>query len=283
MIYLVASWGSAAFAEEADMYAACDSLWASIVRLNNSNDGCGEAEMGWFGFPKGYAHWNYSPNLDRRLVIYPPDLEGFPSQSLSYSAKHGDKFSDDKPENKYNPSIPDDSVLVISREIRFPLKEALTRNPLIVPEFLHNRIYYYRSLSMPSEKRKEQNFPNWQNILLRFHHRRIDELMLTRERSKVLLNYLAKGKLVYTAVLNYNGKNENQSAEYNILFVEHESQVRHFIRASETFSVNRDTLIAKNLTLDFYPFIRTDNLKSLYADPEINKTHFREPVRLEKP
>lgn len=151
-------------------------------------------------------------------------------------------------------------------------------------DFLKKRLTFYRTLSIPRYMLTSDFAPmNCKKIVLQFHHKKIITIELDNLHFHALMRLLAADQLVYAGLLGLNDTNATKSAEYYILMTRFETEVRHFFKIVETYEVEADTFSVSNLTLDLYPFIRTDNLKSLYADPEINDTNFREPDRLEKP
>jgi len=272
MVYLLGSWNCVASAEETDIYAACDSLWAKILQLNTMP--VGELSFDLLGsktIPKGYhAGLMPSPDMSETTCWSPPKVEGVPYQEIY-----------ERLENRMLPDSPV-TMTTYSWEDEHFLERIYDDNGFW--KFLSRRLVFYRTLSFPRYWLTNDCAPvNCKKIVLRFHHRKIETIEIDDLHFLALMRMLAADQLVYAGLLGLNDTSDNRFAEFYLLMTGFETEVRHFFKIAETYEVEADTFSVSSLSLDLYPFIRTDNLKSLYADPEINETPFREPVRLEKP
>jgi hypothetical protein len=133
------------------------------------------------------------------------------------------------------------------------------------------RFSFYRTLGVPGAI--SPILDDDTEILFRFHGKNVREISGIRKNFDRLLKELATNMTVNAVKLPSDSL--RICTGYCIVLIGNTS--------NQMIIINENCSNANSICYDFYPFIRTDNLKSLYADPEINEPHFREPVRLEKP
>jgi len=270
ILCLTLSWSGNGRAEEPDMFAALDSLKARIERFavepraNAPKDipigelqvlGCKVDTLGADSF---------------RLSVPVLKYGGLPEYDLSFDLVPDDRGYREKWKTEDMPELNLDMVQQLCNWDR-----AMFRN------MAYYRLKFFLTLSlplMPSEQDRSAALP----ITLFLHGRSVDSIEVPD--GDRLLKRLAAGFLVNAQLVDADADSLGWRLSFYVVMGKTASELNHFLRIEE--HVNSDggyNYVPSPRVVHFYPFIRTDNLKSLYGDNEIQDPQFREPVRLEKP
>jgi len=133
-----------------------------------------------------------------------------------------------------------------------------------VIRLLGDKFYLYRSLGLPQEFRPEY-IKDSTGIKLFFHARDVDSL-LYRSTDKWLqtMNRLSQNKMVYAGPTSVSINGERLKIDFYILITTTEAFGHHFFLISETLNSENGVYLTEKLIVDFYPYVRVDNLLSLY-------------------
>ncbi|MBU4443923.1 hypothetical protein KJ656_02420 [bacterium] len=128
-----------------------------------------------------------------------------------------------------------------------------------------DRLYLYRSLGLPQEFRPEY-IKDSTIIKLFFHARDVDSLIYNSSDKWVqTMNRLSQNKIVYAGPTSVVVADERLNVNFYILITSPEAFGHHFFLISETLNSENGAYLTKKLIVDFYPYVRVDNLLSLYG------------------
>ncbi len=268
---------------ETDIYAACDSLWATLSEISQqpvSDHG----DVYECSLQEAFAGYDVRRDtISPDTVLYKvrlPGIEGLPPQILKIEMFH--EGENDRRAIWMPCLVKKGDDWVLDDSLQFSLKlPGIDKNR--IANIVDQRIKYYRRLAKPEPWDEGERIP-WEQTTLRFHGPKLDALVSSSHYLSEELRYLTLGCLVYAGLISLKPNEDSFSVEYYIIVTIPERSFHHFMTVKERYSITQTAIKGSWITLDLFPFIRTDNLKSLYADTKTDDPNRpRIPIELNKP
>ncbi|MCK4446361.1 MAG: hypothetical protein KAW56_04695 [Candidatus Marinimicrobia bacterium] len=130
---------------------------------------------------------------------------------------------------------------------------------------LENRFYLYRTLGLPQELRPGR-LKDSTGVKLFFHARNIDSLLYSSTNKWLqTMNRLSQNKIVFAGPTSVVIADEKLIVNFYVLITTEEAFGHHFFLIEEVLANTENDFSTESLTVDFYPYVRVDNLLSLYG------------------
>ncbi|MDP8241068.1 MAG: hypothetical protein P9X24_18405 [Candidatus Hatepunaea meridiana] len=141
---------------------------------------------------------------------------------------------------------------------------------------LQNRLTALRTIGLPTG-----SVAVWQAGLedefgVTIRGRDIIELPYFQENLMFALRQITLGMQVYAGLLSLSGNNDTLNMDYYLLITFPGAQGHHFIELTEQMTNDAEGWKTTDIEVIFTPYIRTDNLKNLFAIP-----NSKQPVPVE--
>jgi hypothetical protein len=151
----------------------------------------------------------------------------------------------------------DDSVLVDIEG------EEISDNKLT--EAIDQRLYFYRTLAMPPLFRAPVSSDSMETRLY-FHGRDIDSLLYHSLKNWTNSMYhLSSNMMVYAGIMDLNVADETADLRIFLIFTKEKAKGHHFFIIKEKYGGISSLPQLTEIKVDFYPYIRMDNIVSLFG------------------
>ena len=197
--------------------------------------------------------------LDVRLPLYLGVLSTYLNFHVKYNAGK-------RPVVKYISGLLRTEEGIVFDDSSLILVRSNARIKDLVEEIIGKRLHLYRTLGLPKIFRpipQSVNAP----VTLYFHGRDVDSL---RYDSMVewlkTMRQLSFGMLVYAGPVSIELEGENAVLSFYIALTTEEAHGHHYFLVEERLRVNHNHLAIDKITVHFYPYVRVDNLLSLYSN-----------------
>lgn len=166
---------------------------------------------------------------------------------------------------KYIPNIAyRDSMIIFDDSVKLKIVGQHDFSESII-HLLENRFYLYRTLGLPQEFRPEY-IKDSTIIKLFFHARDIDSLIYnSSDKWLQTMNRLSQNKIVYAGPTSVVVADERLKINFYVLITTQEAFGHHFFLIEEVLRHLDGDFSTESLIVDFYPYVRVDNLLSLYG------------------
>lgn len=162
-------------------------------------------------------------------------------------------------------SVEDDHLLIDGLFIQC---DSLAVRDTLLIERIRTELTYLRTIGLPDHLRApEIEFENT-DVTVTIRGRDMIDIPFTVDRWIWSFEQLAEGWLVYAGVLNIEKDADRANINYYVLITYPEATGHHFIEWRE--SAVKDHKYWRTVTIEaiLTPYIRTDNLKDLFAQPD---------------
>jgi len=166
---------------------------------------------------------------------------------------------------KYIPNIAySDSVINFDDSVKVKIVGNHDCSESII-HLLENRFYLYRTFGLPQEFRPK--YPeNRSRVKLFFHAREIDSLIYnSKDQWLQTMNRLSQSKMVYAGPISVVVADGKLNIKFYVLITTEEAFGHHFFLIEEVLTNTENEFSTESLIVDFYPYVRVDNLLSLYG------------------
>ncbi len=134
-------------------------------------------------------------------------------------------------------------------------------------DFIAKKVTFLRTIGLPEHLQANNRYDNEVYVTVHVRGRDIEELEFTSETWFRALNRIAFGMQIYAGILQISGNTESINVKYYILVTYPEAKGHHFLDWIEKYQLVNNEWRTQLITIDFTPYIRTDNLKDLFAQP----------------
>lgn len=211
-------------------------------------------------------------SLKTALISYPKYMDLF-TTDIQYDFTDGTKDSSE--EHWTVPIRVKDQTLVLD-SIIFPAPENIVLNLELI-NILQNRLTSLRTIGLPFGAGVDWHTGLRDELIVTVRGRDIIELPYFQDNLMFSLRQIAAGMQVYAGILSLSGNNNTLNVDYYLLITYPDAQGHHFIELSESLKNIVEGWKTTDMKAIFTPYIRTDNLKGLFAKP---KETGREPLEL---
>lgn len=174
-----------------------------------------------------------------------------------------------------------DSLLIYDDSSGLSLKNLDTLNQT-VQNLLFQRFHYYRSLSLPAPYRMKSFYPDSVQPILLIHGRNVDTLQYGNFSSWAqTLRYLSHHMLVYAGPLSIRSLDSMRiELQFYIAMTKPNARGHHFMVINEIIRDSGINTLVSKYRIDFYPFVRTDNLLSLFKPSNQTMPNKKTPISI---
>lgn len=247
-----------------DFYEYSDKLWKNLKMWQNQNfkeQILEETDFDNIFEPYDYSVFQTSPDtfhLIAKLPVYMDIL----TTKISF------QFTQDLSDIERFDYIPDitycDSVIIFDDSIKVKIIRGEKFSGSAI-NLLNDRFFLYRTLGLPKKFRPEYLKGN-QQVKLFFHARDVDSLIYNSGSQWIkTMNRLSQYKIVYAGPLSIVFEDDMLTIDFYVLITTKEAYGHHFFLIKEVLYNENDELSIESIVVDFYPYVRVDNLLSLYG------------------
>ena len=204
-----------------------------------------------------------SPDL-MRLDVRLPLYLGVLSTNLNFQVKYdaGSK----RPVIKYISGLQQSEEGIVFDDSSLILVRSSARLKDSIEKIISKRLHLYRTLGLPELFRPVPQSVN-APVTLYFHGRDVDSLRYDSIMEWIkTMRQLSFGKLVYAGPVSTELEGENAMLSFYIALTTEEAHGHHYFLVEERLRVNHNHLAIDKITVHFYPYVRVDNLLSLYSN-----------------
>ena len=203
-----------------------------------------------------------SPDLMRYDVRLPLYL-GVLSTNLNFHVKYD---AGNRPVVKYISSLLQSEEGIVFDDSSLILVRSSARLKDSAEEIIGNRLHLYRTLGLPKIFRpvpQSMSAP----VTLYFHGRDVDSLRYDSMVEWIkTMHQLSFRMLVYAGPVSTELEGENALLSFYIALTTEEARGHHYFLVEERLRVYQNHLASDKITVHFYPYVRVDNLLSLYGN-----------------
>jgi len=143
--------------------------------------------------------------------------------------------------------------------------KGFTQLPLTLVNSLSYQLQLYRTLGLPPLFRPTSPL-NASSVMLYFHGRDTDSLTYCSYNHWLATMYtLSEKMMVYAVPTSITHEGDILTMRFYLVLTTEEAYGNHFIIVDESYWAESDPLSRIGTTVHFYPFVRVDNLLSLYG------------------
>jgi len=142
---------------------------------------------------------------------------------------------------------------------------------------LQNRITALRIIGLPEGIRADWNARCTNEFNVTVRGRDIIEIPFYQGNLIYALHQIAFGMQVYSGLLSITGSNDTLNMNFYILITFPDANGHHFIEVTEQVIKSEEGWKTSGMEVIFTPYIRTDNLKNLFATPDSKQ---QDPIQL---
>lgn len=253
------------FEREFDFYEHSIKLWEHLNKWQVKAPTLLSSNTEDIAIKNVFANYNYSIDtssngvvrLNAKLPIYMNII----STELSYLCSKNLSNNNDyefATNIRYN-----DSLLIFDDSITVKIEGNRQLSDSIF-NLLAYRFYLYRTLGLPQNFRPEYNEER-ESVKLFFHAFDIDSLLYKSKKQWLqTMNKLSQNKIVYAGPSSIILNDEKLMINFYVLITTQEASGHHFFLIEEVLKHIDNEFPTINITVDFYPYVRVDNLLSLY-------------------
>lgn len=258
-----------------DFYKSTSDLWEKLKDWQNQD--YREQRIGEIDFDKIFSQYYYevyqtSPDtfyLIAKLPLYLNIITTELSFQFTKNFLNIERFD-------YVPNITyRDSMIIFDDSVKVKIIGGEKFSESVI-SILKNRFPLYRTLGLPQEFRPEYTRTD-AKVKLFFHARDIDSLIY-KSRSQWLrtMNQLSKNKMVYAGPTSVIVSNDLLKINFYVLITTQQASGHHFFLIEEVLRKVDNDFSIESLIVDFYPYVRVDNLLSLYGvdSSRVNRKSF---------
>ena len=168
----------------------------------------------------------------------------------------------------------DDSSLILVRSSA-RLKDS-------VEKIISKRLHLYRTLGLPKLFRPVPQSVS-APVTLYYHGRDVDSLRYDSMGVWLkTMRQLSSGMHVYAGPVSIELEGENAVLSFYIALTTEEARGHHYFLVEERLRVNHNHLAIDKITVHFYPYVRVDNLLSLYSDYSHGNNRVKMPAIIKR-
>jgi hypothetical protein len=263
-------------AQPPDIYAALDTLWNRLVQWQQLPPQTTPVDT--LDLNELFADYQLNidtlPNGERIISARLPAYLGVLTTQLNYQiTAAGDSVNYIPNLSIADQIITYDDAIKISIPINISISDSLIAT-------LNDRLHLYRTFALPPPfSPANPALPSPLRTI--FHGKQLDSLeypdpavwLATMQR-------LAEGTTVYAGLLAVTPDSAGATAEYYIALTSADARGHHFFKIAER--IPSGDAAGGLLRVEFIPFVRTDNLRALFASPEENHEGTKIPVKVRK-
>ncbi|MBZ0263183.1 hypothetical protein K8I28_00825 [bacterium] len=202
-------------------------------------------------------------SVNQAIITYPKYLDSF-SSTLIFTKQANILTSQTHPWS-LPLTISDHTILLDS--VSFPIPETVKWDSSLT-SMLENRLLTFRTIDLPENQRVELEGEVTDTFEVVIRGR--DTVRIPFQISTWLhaLRELSRGMQVYAGLLSVSGDIDNVKLSYYLLITYPDAPGHHFIEWKETLTNRDEKWLTSEVNVIFTPYIRTDNLKNLFATPD---------------
>ncbi len=161
-------------------------------------------------------------------------------------------------------SVHDDHLLIDGIAIQC---DSLAVGDTSLIEYLSKRLVFLRTIGLPDHLRFSEITSESAGVTVTIRGRDMVDIPFTVDRWLWSLRQLAEGWQVYAGLLSVEGDVNITNLRYYILITYPEATGHHFLEWRERLVKTDEIWQTDAIKIIFTPYIRTDNLKDLFAQP----------------
>jgi len=265
-----------------DIYKRLDSLWNWILTYEYQEF---EKEILDFSAPLEFLFPNYEldiepmDNTTNVLSATLPQYLGVLSSKLFLTTQFINDSTwtfDFQPPIKYisNKVICDDSMEVETDgqlEISHLLLEEINKKTVL-----------FRTIGLSSAL--HPNILDGKEVKMYFHSHDVESISYNKyEEWLQIIQAISYNKLVHSGPISINTVNDSVSIRYYLSITSLESTGLHFLTIEEYYQNSNNSFSPLFSTVHFFPYIRIDNLSSLYGGSMNRGDNVKYPIHINKP
>ena len=252
------------FAQPPDIYAALDTLWNRLVQ--------------WQQFPPQTTPMD-TLDLNELFADYQLNIDSLPNGERIISARLPAYFGVLTTQLNYRISVAGDSINYIPN--LSIADQAIGNQPSVISisdtlaALLNDRLWLYRTLGLPPPF-SPTNISHQPQVRMLFRGRQSDSLYYSDAAVWLAtMRKLAEGMTVYAGLMSMTADSAGTTVEYYIALTSPGARGHHFFKIAERLPMAGDG----EMRVEFIPFVRTDNLRALFAAPEEDHEGTKIPVK----
>lgn len=172
------------------------------------------------------------------------------------------------------PVTVEDNYLLVD-EVAVPCDSQVVNDPVLL-QHIGAQLALFRTIGLPVHLQAPANI-GCREVMVTVRGRDMIDIPFVLDNWFRTLSHLAGGCQVYAGMLKANGDGNIANLRYYILITYPEAIGHHFMEWRERLKKVDEVWQTKAIEVIFSPYIRTDNLKNLFAQPVKSG---REPVEL---
>ena len=172
--------------------------------------------------------------------------------------------SDNRPE--WTAPVIYDGENIFVDSIPIPLSGQFTPDSIIM-NHIRERITLLRTIGLPAHLRFQYPNQDSSQVIVTVRGREMIDITFTLSSWLVSLSKIAAGMQVYSGLLNVTIDSSGAAINYYMLITYPGIEGHHFLEWREKLTKTDNRWRKKEVNVMFSPYIRTDNLKDLFAKP----------------
>ncbi|MBD3338600.1 MAG: hypothetical protein GF353_05810 [Candidatus Lokiarchaeota archaeon] len=137
----------------------------------------------------------------------------------------------------------------------------------IAKEILEQNLYFYSTIHLQPGLRYKIKQDDETKVSIIINQKEVDILSDISVNAAVnILNRLAQDQIVYYFVQKYSVKTDLAEITGYLIFQNRKLHLHHFLKITEKYTIANNSYDRKNIQIEILPFIRTDNIKSMFGD-----------------
>ena len=161
--------------------------------------------------------------------------------------------------------------------------DLISTNVFGVLNEISKKMYLYRTLGLPVFYQPESLDEDSLSVTLLLHGRDIIPVRYPRYANFIItLRKMAHHMLVYAGPVNLTKENNSVSIQFYVLLTRKDAQRHYFFLINEKHQIRGNESEPVQLFADLYPFIRLDNLHSLYPPSAKNQAKKRIQIHINR-
>ncbi len=145
-------------------------------------------------------------------------------------------------------------------------------------DLIAKKVTFLRTAGLPSQLQVNNTFDDTIHVTVHIRGRDTEKFTFTSKSWFEALNRIVFSMQIYAGILQITDYIDNVSVKYYVLTTYPLAKGHHFFDWEEKYELLNNEWCTRTVTIDFTPYIRTDNLKDLFAQP---KRPDRKPVKLQ--
>jgi len=145
------------------------------------------------------------------------------------------------------------------------IKSNLTKK--IYKKIFKRNLYFYSTIHLPQHLMYQPKNYCEPDISIVLHQTTTDTLSIISFKSmNKILKKIAFNHIVYYFINKYSIENNIINVTGYSIYQNRKLLLHHFLKIRDQYIISDSTYTVKKITIDIYPFIRTDNVKSIFAE-----------------